>query len=174
MTASAAEVAAIVVEATRHRVSEEAETIRHCTGQLTEEQMWQRPFDAGNTVANLILHLCGNLRQWIISGIGGASDVRDRPSEFSETGPIPKAELLAEFDQTIAEVDAVLADLTAEQLVAVRRIQGFETSVTGAIFDSVPHLKGHSQEIIHMTRSMCGDAYKYRWTPQTREEGAPE
>ena len=173
MTANANDVAAAVSQQARRRVAEEVESIKHCTGQLSEEQMWQRPFESGNTVANLILHLCGNLRQWIISGIGGAPDVRDRPREFSEPGPIPKAELLAQFDQTIAEVDAVLANLTAEQLVETRRVQGFETTVTGAIFDSVPHLKGHAQEIIHMTRSMRGEAYQFRWTPKTREEGAP-
>jgi len=66
--------------------------IKHCLGQLTDEQIWRRESDAMNSIGNLILHLCGNLRQWIVAGIGAEKDVRQRPKEFSERGPIPKAE----------------------------------------------------------------------------------
>src|SRR3954452_23792908 len=62
--------------------------ITHCMLQLTDEQVWQRPRPEMNSVGNLITHLCGNLRQWIISGVGGSPDVRNRPAEFAAlTGP---------------------------------------------------------------------------------------
>ena len=63
--------------------------IKHCLRQLSEEQVWWRPSPALNSIGNLILHLCGNLRQWIVAGLGGAADHRNRPSEFAEPGPLP-------------------------------------------------------------------------------------
>ena len=68
--------------------------IAHCLDQLSEEQVWWRPADSMNSIGNLILHLCGNMRQWMVAGIGGAADIRQRSAEFAERGPIPKAELL--------------------------------------------------------------------------------
>ena len=152
--------------------------IKHCTDQLTDEQVWRRSQPALgsielNSIGNLILHLCGNVRQWIIAGIGGAEDVRHRPSEFSERGPIAKAELLRRLETAVEEAKAVLKRATAAELVRVRRIQGADLTALEALFNSVPHFRGHTQEIIHMTRLLLGDAYKMAWTPTTVEEGAP-
>jgi hypothetical protein len=121
----------------------------------------------------LILHLCGNVRQWIVAGLGGAADGRDRPAEFSERGPIPKDELLRRLAAVVDEARAVLARQTARQLLETRRIQGFAVTGLKAIFDSVPHFRGHTQEIISMTRMQLGDAYKFGWAPTTPEQGAP-
>src|SRR5207245_6079151 len=103
--------------------------IKHCVGQLSEEQMWWRSRPALNSIGNLILHLCGNVRQWIVAGLGGATDDRHRPEEFSERGPIPRDELLRKLEAVVGEARAVLARQTARQLLEVRRIQGFD--VTG-------------------------------------------
>lgn len=146
--------------------------IRHCLGQLSDEQIWQRPCNEMNSVGNLVLHLCGNLRQWIVIGLGGGEDKRDRPAEFAERGPIDRAKLLGCLADVVDEARAVLARMTAAELLRPRRIQGFDLTGLGAIFDSVPHFRGHTQEIVHMTRSMLGDAYQFHWTPQTPEQGA--
>ena len=147
--------------------------IKHCLGQLTDDQVWWRSHPSLNSIGNLILHLCGNVRQWIVAGLGGASDVRDRPAEFAERGPIPKADLLCKLDAVVDEAKAVLSKLTARQLLEARRIQGFDVTGLKAIFDSVPHFRGHTQEIIHLTRLQLGDAYQFAWTPTTPEQGAP-
>jgi uncharacterized damage-inducible protein DinB len=147
--------------------------IKHCLGQLSDEQIWRRPSESIHSIGNLILHLCGNLRQWIVSGLGGAKDVRDRPKEFSERGPFAKEELLQRLEAVVNEAKAVLARQTARQLLDARRIQGFDVTGLEAIFDSVPHFRGHTQEVIHMTRYLVGDAYKFAWTPTMPEEGAP-
>jgi hypothetical protein len=147
--------------------------IRHCLDQLTEEQVWWRSRPTLNSIGNLILHLCGNVRQWLVAGLVGAADVRDRPAEFAERGPIPKTELMRKLDTVVSEAKAVLGKLTARQLVDTRRIQGFEVTGLAAIFDSVPHFRGHTQEIIHLTRLQLGDAYRFAWTPTTPEQGAP-
>src|SRR5262249_8592208 len=126
-----------------------------------------------NSIGNLILHLCGNVRQWIVAGLGGAGDVRDRPAEFAERGPVPKADLLRKLDTGIGEAKEVLHKLTARQLLKARPIQGVHLTGLAAIFDSVPHFRGHTQEIISMTRLQLGDAYKFAWTPRTPEQGGP-
>src|SRR5438876_7167799 len=98
--------------------------IKHCLGQLSDEQVWWRSHQSLNSIGNLILHLCGNVRQWIVSGVGGASDIRNRPAEFAERGPIPKDELVRRLEGVVEEAKRALADLTARQLLAVRPIQG--------------------------------------------------
>jgi uncharacterized damage-inducible protein DinB len=146
--------------------------IKHCLDQLNDEQLWWRPEPSMNSIGNLILHLCGNVRQWIVAGLGGAADVRNRPAEFAERGPMPKRELLRQLEATVADSKRVLTGLTAEQLLRIRRIQGWDVTGLTAIFDSVPHFRGHTQEIVHMTRSQLGDAYRFAWTPATPEQGA--
>jgi len=148
--------------------------IDHCLGQLSDEQVWWRPRDEMNSIGNLLLHLSGNVKQWIISGLGTAEDVRDRPAEFSQRGPIPKAEVLEQLARVVAEAKSVLAQRTAAQMLADRRIQGFEVTGWKAIFDCVPHFKGHTQEIICLTRMQLGDAYRVHWRPQTPEEGGTQ
>lgn len=146
--------------------------IKHCLGQLSDAQVWWRSHPSLNSIGNLILHLCGNLRQWVVAGLGGSADVRDRPAEFAERGPIPREELLWRLDAVTAEAVGVLGRLTARQLLDTRRIQGFDVTTLAAIFDSVPHFRGHTQEIVHLTRLQLGDAYTFAWTPSTPEQGA--
>jgi Protein of unknown function (DUF1572) len=149
------------------------ERVQHCLGQLSDEQVWWRPHPSLNSIGNLLLHLCGNVRQWIVAGLGGAADVRYRPAEFAERGPIPKVELLRRLEEVVAQARAVLADQTAAQLLRGRRIQGHDVTGLGAIFDSVPHFRGHVQEIVHLTRCQLGDEYRFAWVPATPEQGAP-
>jgi hypothetical protein len=169
---TADELAAAVGNAAAHELDSALNRIKHCLGQLNEEQVWWRSRPSLNSIGNLILHLCGNVRQWIVSGVGGALDVRNRPAEFAERGPIPKDELVSRIDEVVAEAKRTLIGLAARQLVENRRIQGFDVSGLTAIFNSVPHFRGHVQEIIHITRLQLGDAYKVAWTPTTPEEGA--
>jgi hypothetical protein len=140
---------------------------------LDDNQVWWRPHKSMNSIANLVLHLCGNLRQWIVAGVGGATDVRDRPQEFAEQEPIPKRELLVRLEEVVGEADAVLAEVTERRLLEPRRIQGFDETVLSAILDSLAHLSGHTQEIVCLTRMQRGDAYHFAWTPATPEQGAP-
>jgi hypothetical protein len=170
---TADELAAAVGNEAAYELTSALTRIKHCLSQLTDDQVWWRSHPSLNSIGNLLLHLCGNLRQWIIAGLGSATDTRDRPAEFAQRDPIPKADLLRQLDAVVSEAKAVLGKLTARQLLAARRIQGFEMTGLAAIFDSVPHFRGHTQEIVHLTRLQLGDAYQFAWTPTTPEQGAP-
>lgn len=145
--------------------------IKHCLDQLTDEQIWWRPREEMNSIGNLLLHLSGNVRQWIISGLGTSEDTRNRPAEFSQRGPIPKAELLKQLTQDVADAKAVMAQRNAAEMAAVRPIQEWEVNGWQAIFDCIPHFKGHTQEIICLTRLQLGDAYRIHWQPKTPGDG---
>ena len=171
---TADELAAAVGAEAAHELANALEKIEHCLGQLSDEQVWQRPRPSLNSVGNLLEHLCGNVRQWLVAGLGGAPDVRDRPAEFAERGPIPKAELRRRLREVVEEARRALERQTARQWLEARRMQGCEVTGLRALFDSVPHFRGHTQEIVHMTRALLGDAYQFHWRPTTPEEGAPK
>lgn len=146
--------------------------ITHCTDQLGDEDLGWRPFESHNSIQNIILHLCGNVRQWIVCPLGDLPDTRDRPAEFADHGPIPKVELLARLERTVAEADAALAACGAETLLEGKRIQGFDTTKLAAIFDSVSHFVGHTHQIVYITRLRLGERYRFQWKPTTKEQGA--
>jgi len=161
---------AVVVEINR-RLEASVRKVRHCVGQLSEEQLWWRPTRSMNSIGNLILHLSGNLRQWIVCGIGGETDTRKRAQEFSDRGTISRDELLGLLDRTVDDSLEALSGITAEDLLRPLRIQGFELTALGAIFDSIPHFGGHTQEIVNLTRQQLGNSYQFEWAPSTPEEG---
>jgi hypothetical protein len=166
------QLATAVGEAAAHELTSALARIKHCLGQLSDAQIWWRAQPSLNSIGNMILHLCGNVRQWIIAGLGGAEDIRNRPEEFAERGPIPREELIRQLDAVVDEARAVLSRVTAKQLTEMRQIQGFDVTGMGAIFDSVPHFRGHTQEIVGLTRLQLGDSYQVAWTPNSTEQGA--
>ncbi len=164
------EVAAEFIRSTRHVLSEGMRKIEHCARQLNDEQIWWRPREEMNSIANLMLHLDGNLRQWIVSGVGGAADIRNRPREFGDRSNRSKSEVLAQLKATVNEADTVLAKVSRLELLRKRRIQGFDETGLSAIMHTVPHFRGHTQEIIHMTRQQLGGAYKFDFVPTGKEQ----
>ena len=170
---NADELATAVGNAAAGELETALERIHHCVGQLTDEQIWWRSAPNMNSISNLVLHLTGNLQQWIVHGLTGASDTRNRPAEFADRGSIARLDLMRRLDDVVSRASAVLRGLTAGQLVAKVRIQGFDMTALDAIFNSVPHFRGHTQEIIQLTRQQLGDSYRMAWAPATPEEGAP-
>jgi hypothetical protein len=173
LSAENASIAAAFLAGSRSALAGALTKIEHCVAQLTDADLGWRQFESHNSIETVILHLCGNLRQWIIHGVGGEPDVRNRPLEFSDRQNRPKAELLAMLREAVEKCDKVLAACPAGRLLEVRRIQGFDTTVLSAIFDTVSHFVGHQHQIVYITRLRLGDAYKFQWTPPTPEQGAP-
>ena len=148
-----AELAKICVIQWRMRLEERfLPRIVECLGQLSDEEIWWRPNDASNSVGNLLLHLCGNMRQWIISGLGGAADVRERDKEFSERGPIARRELREELQQTIRQAGAVLARIKPADLTRRYRIQQFDVTGYEAAAQVTEHVAYHLGQIIYVTK----------------------
>ena len=146
--------------------------IRHCLAQLNDDQVWWRPREEMNSIGNLLLHLAGNVRQWIVAGVGDETDNRDRQSEFDQRGPRPKEEALEKLETVLEQAESVMRSVTSDELLKAKRIQGHDTTKMGAIWHSITHFQGHVQEIIGLTRQQLGDEYEFEWSPSTAEEGA--
>jgi uncharacterized damage-inducible protein DinB len=130
--------------------------LRVCLARLSEEDVWRRHGAHENSVGNLVLHLCGNMRQWILHGVGGQPDVREREAEFSASGEISRAELMERFTATVAEARAVIGGLPQARLVERTTPQGREVSVLEAIYQVTSHLREHVGQIILLTKQMTG------------------
>ena len=142
--------------ANRQTLARWHERIQKCLDRLTPDQIWWRPGDQANAVGNLVLHLCGNVRQWIIAGAGGVPDTRDRDSEFNQRDPLPTAELRSKLAAAVAEADLVLARLGEADLLEQRHIQVYDVTVLQAVHDSVQHFALHAGQILYVTKMVTG------------------
>ncbi len=145
------------LEQVRHSIQEDhLPRIERCLKTLSEEDIWWRPNEASNSVGNLVLHLGGNVRQWIISGLGGAPDRRERDKEFAECGPITRRALITLLRRTVREASRVLGRLTPDDLAGTRPIQGFEVTGLRAAFHVAEHFAFHTGQIIYVTKMKRG------------------
>jgi len=120
------------------------------------DQIWWRPHETSNSVGNLVLHLEGNVRQWIISGLGNQPDLRDRDREFEELGPIPRRDLIQHLEKTVAEACLVLAGISPRNLGREFHIQGFRVTGLGAVAHVTEHFAYHTGQIIYATKLLKG------------------
>lgn len=139
--------------------------IAACLRRLSEEQIWWRPNEASNSAGNLVLHLAGNVRQWIVAALGGAKDRRKRDLEFSEKGPIPRTLLLARLRRAVREATAVLARLDARDLARTYTIQGFDVTGMQAASHVVGHFAFHSGQIQYITKQLLGEDLNFTRLP---------
>ena len=135
--------------------------IRRAVESLPPGTLWARPNEESNSVGNLVLHLAGNVRQWIVSGVGGARDVRDRAGEFAAREGMGAHELLERLDETLDEADAILARVRPEQLAEPRTIQGRDVTVLDAIYQVVQHFALHLGQIILVAKAQVPGAVKF-------------
>ena len=135
------------------KLAENFDRIDTCVARLPADLLWARGSENENAVANLLLHLEGNLRQWIVSGIGGAPDSRDRASEFSARAGVTGAVLVAKLRSAVDDASQVIRALPHPRLTEPVTIQGHDTTVLDAIFHVVEHFSGHTYQIILMTKS---------------------
>jgi hypothetical protein len=132
------------------------DNLQVCVGKLSDTQIWERHGAHENSVGNLVLHLCGNMRQWVIAGVGGAMDVRERDAEFCAAGGTDGEELMGRFSVTVAEALKIIAELPPERMVEIIHPQGRTVSVLEAIYQVVGHVQQHVGQIILLTKQMTG------------------
>jgi uncharacterized damage-inducible protein DinB len=157
MTVNDANVTALFLEFSRHKLLEQYwPRLRACVEQLSEEQLWWRPNEASNSIGNLILHLNGNVRQWLVASFQRLEDKRNRPAEFDEPERIAGSELIGQLGATMTEAAGVLARLTEADLVARYEIQGYHVSGLDAVYQVVEHFGLHYGQIAYIAKSLSG------------------
>ena len=148
--------------------------IETCLDQLTDEQVWTRGSENQNAAGNLALHLAGNVRQWIVSGLGGKPDARDRASEFRARGGVGTPELAALLRAAVEEAAAVIERLSAGDLSRRLTIQGYEVSGLEAVYHVVEHFSMHTGQILFLTKMLTGtDLGFYRHLDANAGNGSP-
>jgi uncharacterized damage-inducible protein DinB len=147
---------AFLAEARRHLAEDYLPKLERCLERLTDEQVWWRAGEHSNSLGNLLLHLEGNLRQWVVCGAGGREDLREREREFAERRAVPREELLAGLRAAVAEAGDVLAGLDASALLETRRVQGLDVTLLSAVFHAVEHFSMHTGQIILLTKMLTG------------------
>jgi uncharacterized damage-inducible protein DinB len=125
-----------------------------CVESLTDEQVWWRPNDESNSVGNLMLHLNGNITQWMIASFNRLEDTRDRPAEFAANEGTTRAELIAHLGATVDEAGKVLDRLTEADLTATYEIQGFTVSGLQAVYQVVEHFGLHYGQVLYITKML--------------------
>jgi uncharacterized damage-inducible protein DinB len=138
------------------RLQDNLQQIEKCVSLLSVEQVWSRPNDVSNSIGNLVLHLRGNVQQWIVSSIGGTAFERDRPLEFAQREPLAVQEILPPLKETVARAADVIRGLSAERLLEPVTIQGYTLTVLAAVFHVVEHFSLHTGQIVYQTKVVTG------------------
>ena len=148
------------IRISRHQLRERLRRIELCVNQLSDGQLWARAHENENAVGNLILHLAGNIRQWLVTSFSNEPYNRNRDAEFAQREPMDRAETLDQLRQAIEDADQALAGVSADDLAAKRKIQAFEVTGLHAIYHAVEHLAEHTGQIIWITKRLTGEDLK--------------
>ena len=139
------------------KLRQSTDRIEFCLGRLNEDQIWARGGENENAIGNLVLHLAGNVRQWIIHSVGGSPFERDRDAEFAARGGTTGAALSAGLRQTVDEAAQVIGRLTTAELTHTREIQNYRVSGVEAVYHVVEHFSYHTGQIIFATKMLKGE-----------------
>ena len=145
--------------------------IRSCLDQLDDDQLWWRPNDQSNSVGNLTLHVCGAMQHFLNRGVGGQEYVRDRPAEFA-TPLMPKAELLAIFDETIARTEQTFRALDASRLSEPSTEPTYYSTIYEDLFGVAIHVAVHTGQIVYITKMLKEGSIEELWAKTHRTLGA--
>ena len=146
--------------------------IEVCLGKLNEDQIWARGGENQNAIGNLVLHLAGNVGQWILSSLGGCPLRRDRDGEFAARGGFTAAELSSSLRDTVEQAAQIISALTTEQLTRAYEIQNYQVSGVEAVYHVVEHFAEHTGQIIFATKMLTGEDmgfYRHLSNPAHRE-----
>jgi hypothetical protein len=173
MTHGNAELAPLFLEFSQRKLLEhDWPRLRACVEPLTAEQVWWRPNPASNSIGNLILHLNGNVTQWLVASFNRREDLRDRPAEFAAASGLAPAELLRTLSATMQQAAEVLARLTEADLMTPYEIQGYHVTGLEAVYQVVEHFGLHYGQIAYIAKSLSGrDLGFYRELDQTGRAG---
>ncbi len=132
-----------------------------CLDELADDDLWWRPHESANSVGNLVLHLAGNVEQWINAGLGGGGSSRDRAGEFSRRVPVPKNELIGKISEVMLRADATLAGFDPSLLMERRIIQVYDVTCLDALSHVIEHFAQHLGQVIYITKLRKGIDLKF-------------
>lgn len=144
----------LVTEYAATKLEDHFAQISRCSRMLTGEQLWHRINSHSNSVANLLLHLNGNIRQWVLGGLAGREIGRDRQAEFDARGGVEVEALLADLQETLREACGVIRGMEAEHLAWEFSIQSYRVSGAAAVMHVVEHFAFHTGQVVTMTKAM--------------------
>lgn len=144
---------ALLTETERRLFDESMPRLRRCLQELSVDEIWHRPNEQTPSVGNLVLHLAGNVNQWIVATLGGAPDVRNRPLEFAERGPLPTSELLGRLEAVMADARKALRAFDPGRLLEKRAVQCFEETGVSILVHVAEHFSYHVGQITYVVKS---------------------
>jgi uncharacterized damage-inducible protein DinB len=158
------DVTALFLEFSRQKLLDQYwPRLRAAVEPLSQEHVWWRPNPASNSIGNLVLHLNGNVRQWLVDSFNHSPDNRNRPAEFQADESLSIAALLQKLDATLQQAAAVLARLTEADLIAPFEIQGYSVKGLDAVYQVVEHFGLHYGQILYIAKNLtAGDLGFYR------------
>ncbi|MEA1785307.1 DinB family protein [Arenibacter sp. GZD96] len=136
-----------IKSAALYRMDESSRMIAIALKDLSDAKIWERPNGISNSIGNQLLHLCGNITQYAISSLGETLDTRDRDAEFTTVNGLSKAELLAKLEATVSKAKEVIENCSMDNLIRLRKVQGFELTGIGIIMHVVEHYSYHTGQI---------------------------
>jgi len=130
-----------------HCIEENTQRIVKCLYEIDDIEVWKSPNNNSNSIGNLLMHLGGNIRQYIISALGGAKDIRERDKEFSTKSGLTKSVLLDQLTGIISEAIDIIKNIDESRLTKIYSVQGFSLSGIGIIIHVTEHLSYHTGQI---------------------------
>ena len=143
------------------RMKENVPRIEKCFSELTEEEVWKKPNEASNSMGNLVLHLCGNITQYIISSLGGNADHRERNLEFSTKDGLSKTQLINKLTKVVDQSVFIMNELPESELMRNRKVQAYHLSGMGIIIHVVEHFSYHTGQIAFFTKQLKNKALDF-------------
>ena len=137
-----------------YRMDENTRMLSISLQSISEEELWLKPNNSLNSIANLILHLCGNITQYVIASLGETKDMRNRDQEFSKKDGLNKSEVFKKLEDTVDTAKRVIFDASADQFLKVRSVQGFTFSGIGVVLHAVEHYSYHTGQIAFWVKQL--------------------
>jgi uncharacterized damage-inducible protein DinB len=149
---------ALLKEVDKRLLEESLPRILECLDKLSNDQIWWRPNETSNSIGNLVLHLCGNVRQWIGTGLGNLPDHRKRQTEFDERRLITKENLVRELLSTMMMAREIISNVDETELLQLRPVQTFQESGLTILIHVTEHFSYHTGQIAYITKMLTDKA----------------
>ena len=149
------------IEQSIYRIEENTTKLFSCFEELSEEDIWRRPNESSNSIGNIILHLCGNIRQYAISSLGNKTDTRERAKEFAARGGYTKEELKTKLTETVNEAIETIKKTDENSLLRVRSVQDYTMTGTAIIIHVTEHYSYHTGQVIFWTKLLKNKGFSF-------------